>query len=696
MDPANLDMEKIAAHLAGNTMLDENAMNDQTYQQIVSFLKTDKMSTFRSLKTAEDRVKFLYKHEAHWPLLQNIRKGGGAGRGEKDVTLSRQLRDAGNTGFSSQDDDTALKCYNDALLAAPADPWDEQGEDMALAFANRSALYFRQKKFQSSLSDTRLALKCGYPKHLKYKVLQRQAKCLYELGHFKDAKHSYRDAISFMNFCKLNKDQKQNVLNDIQSSMDEIQIHDDTVEDKDCKKFVRESDTESGPNFSRNPKFPSLSKGLTVKYDSDRGRHVIATENIKCGSYLACEDPIVNYLWSENMLSHCSNCFKYVTSLVPCYTCCLVVFCSEKCRSEAWKSFHQYECKAVEAMTSAYQNIFLAYRAVAQKPLKYFLEHKKIFDVYDYHRGGGCYEYEYESDSESGDTEPESEDENHELSGAYEAQDYQNLYNLKTHSKNSSEADNLAMATSASLMLFYLKINNYFGFNASRDSERELNEAEIYIGKLLYHFLEVSMTNSQEIHHAVAWNEEKGITTASIGSSICNTLALFNHSCSPNVARTNFGSTFLFVATEDIRKGQEVTNYYEMQFDTKILKTRQKFLLDHYKFKCRCEACEHNWPMYEFMTKSVAKPGVTAKALHHIKKMYSTISKLSTVDFQEGHYGRVYSMWANYYRELGVTLEKPNKGYVMLSNRLTDALWLRWGTRSSTCMAAKFIDHRVG
>ena len=28
-------------------------------------------------------------------------------------------------------------------------------------------------------------------------------------------------------------------------------------------------------------------------------------------------------------------------------------------------------------------------------------------------------------------------------------------------------------------------------------------------------------------------------------------------------------------------------NYYEMQFDTKILKTRQKFLLDHYKFKCR-------------------------------------------------------------------------------------------------------------
>ena len=44
--------------------------------------------------------------------------------------------------------------------------------------------------------------------------------------------------------------------------------------------------------------------------------------------------------------------------------------------------------------------------------------------------------------------------------------------------------------------------------------------------------------------------------------------------------------------------------------------------------------------MYEFMTKSIAKPGVTAKALHHIKKMYSTIAKLTATDLDEGHYER--------------------------------------------------------
>ena len=44
--------------------------------------------------------------------------------------------------------------------------------------------------------------------------------------------------------------------------------------------------------------------------------------------------------------------------------------------------------------------------------------------------------------------------------------------------------------------------------------------------------------------------------------------------------------------------------------------------------------------MYEFMTKSTAKPGVTAKALHHLKKMYSTIAKLTASDLQAGHYDR--------------------------------------------------------
>jgi len=689
--------------MGGNTTIDETQINDQAYQQIVGFLKTDKLNQFRGLITAEERIKFIYKNEGYWPILQAIRKGApGAGKGEKDGSLSKQMRDAGNSAFTSMDDELALQCYNEALLAAPADPWDGQGEDMALAFANRSALYMRQGKIKECLKDTSLAIKCGYPKHLKYKVYQRQAKCLCDLGNFKEAKMNFREALNFLNSSKINKEQKNNLENEMQAAVDAIQIKDDletallvTDSGPETKTIVVESKPEAIPNILRNPKFPALHKSVTIKYDSRRGRHAVATDDIKCGTYLLYEEPTISFLWSEQLLTHCTYCFSPVTSLVPCFTCCLVVFCSPECRAKAWSSFHQYECKAMEAMTSMYQNIFVAYRAIAQKPLRYFLDNQSKFTKYDHHRAAGCYDYEYESDSDSGDTEPESEDENHEIDSAYRSVDYDNLYNLLTHSRKASEADHLAFSTSACLLLYYLKISNYFGSSASRESDRELNDSEVLIGRLLYHILEVNQYNTQEIHQAVAWNQEKGITTAGIGCAMNPTLALFNHSCTPNTITANIGPNTLMLATESIKKGQEVTSSYSYQFHDKLIKTRKVQLKERYKFDCKCEACERKWPMYEFMTKSVAKPGVNAKALHHIKKMYATISKLTATDFSVGHYDRIHTMWANYYNELFLTLEKPNKGYVRLSSRLQDVLWLRWGSRGPTCQAPPYRDHRI-
>ena len=99
--------------------------------------------------------------------------------------------------------------------------------------------------------------------------------------------------------------------------------------------------------------------------------------------------------------------------------------------------------------------------------------------------------------------------------------------------------------------------------------------------------MEVTMYNSQDILEAVAWNIEKGVTTATIGTSVCSTLALFNHSCAPNLTKANVGSVQLYIATEDIMKGQEIKNYYQFQFHDKIISTRQPFLKDHYKFSCR-------------------------------------------------------------------------------------------------------------
>ena len=47
MDNPSANMEKLAAELSGNTLMDENMMNDQTHQQIIAFLKSEKVNTFR-------------------------------------------------------------------------------------------------------------------------------------------------------------------------------------------------------------------------------------------------------------------------------------------------------------------------------------------------------------------------------------------------------------------------------------------------------------------------------------------------------------------------------------------------------------------------------------------------------------------------------------------------------------------------
>ena len=525
----------------------------------------------------------------------------------------------------------------------------------------------------------------------------------------------FQEALSSLSATKLNKEQKRVVQKEIQAAIDAIQIKDglESVlgglddEDEDGGEEVEEQRL---PGLPRNPKFPSLHQGVTIRYDSARGRHAVATEDIKCGTIILQEEPILSFLWGEHLLTHCSFCLAATSSPVPCYTCCLVVFCSSECRTRAWAQSHQYECKALEALTSEFQNIFPAYRAVAQKPLRYFLDNRSKFEKYDYHRCGGCYEYEYEDNSDSGelryfwliitlipgetDSELDSEDENHEINGPYRSSDYENLFHLITHSEKVAEADTIAFSTSACLLLYYLKISNYFGSSGSRD-RGELSDSELLIARLLHHFLQVLQFNSSEVSQAGSWSPEKGLKMEGIGCSVGNTLALFNHSCNPNTVLARRGATALLLTTSNIRKGQEVTTTYGPVFHEKMIKGRQDLLKERFKFDCTCPACEGKWPVYEFLTKSKVRKGVEAGAVNRLKKMYATISKLTSADLTVGHYDRVQVMWANYCSELELTLESPNKGYVKLASRLRDCLWLRWGSRGPRCEAPKWRDHKI-
>ena len=121
-----------------------------------------------------------------------------------------------------------------------------------------------------------------------------------ELGDFTQAKVNFNNAINFLNFSKINKEQKQSLLAEIQAAIEATEEQ----PGKSSSTPGEETQEDRKPIFSRNSAFPSLHRGLTVKYDSARGRHVVATEHIKCGTYLALE---VGVIFSKTSRYNCEK-----------------------------------------------------------------------------------------------------------------------------------------------------------------------------------------------------------------------------------------------------------------------------------------------------------------------------------------------------------------------------------------------------
>ena len=73
----------------------------------------------------------------------------------------------------------------------------------------------------------------------------------------------------------------------------------------------------------------------------------------------------------------------------------------------------------------------------------------------------------------------------------------------------------------------------------------------------------------------------------------------FNSDCNPNTMRVNVGSTMLLIACRDIKKGEEISDNYCIHFSEMGVNNRTGWLQENYKFKCRCRACEEEWPTFD-------------------------------------------------------------------------------------------------
>lgn len=90
----------------------------------------------------------------------------------KSTSVGIQYRNIGNDFFRTGKYIEALHYYTKSVASSPFD-----GEELALAYGNRSAVLFKLRKFSSALLDINRALRLPHSKSFEDKLLIRKHEC---------------------------------------------------------------------------------------------------------------------------------------------------------------------------------------------------------------------------------------------------------------------------------------------------------------------------------------------------------------------------------------------------------------------------------------------------------------------------------------------------------------------------------------
>ena len=248
----------------------------------------------------------------------------------KNDNLANRLKDEGNKLFMKSKDSSALEKYNEALFHA-----SRNGTALSLILANRSAVFYKQGKFEQCEKDIKMALAWNYPNKMKYKLLDRRAKCLYKLGRFNDMMEDIETVKKLLENEDLSKDKVDKILADLNN----------LVRTKSKQKAVKLQPSKKTVCSSVNNNFSGFSASMRMNYSPGRGRFMVADRDVGVGEVLGAEDPVASSLlpsWSNSL---CTVCFKSAEEApLPCLTCCKARFCSEECWREGEEGSHRWVC----------------------------------------------------------------------------------------------------------------------------------------------------------------------------------------------------------------------------------------------------------------------------------------------------------------------------------------------------------------
>ncbi|KAK2152372.1 hypothetical protein LSH36_330g04048 [Paralvinella palmiformis] len=565
----------------------DNLFDDQFTRLVTTLTSQGRLDAiskeFAEKKSDEERMSFILGLDAVQqhvvvPELQET----------KSSEVASRFRTEGNQLFCQKKYEASVACYTRSVLHAPHyhhQPSDCPDSELALAYANRSAALFHLEQWLDCLADIGHALHCSYPRRLGYKLYTRKGQCLTRLGRYEDAVKSFRSSKEAISDAGLDSRRRTTLTQQLDGFIEK------GLEAAKCTELL--GNVGADPFFSvcsdrlqpelakdcRNGIFPSLSASCDVTFSPDRGRYLVAKRDILPGEVVLVEKPYSSILLPDNYAHYCHYCYKFCYSLAPCPKCTEALYCSDACRMASLKSYHGYECGLLGVLQRSGVGKFghLALRTILQVSCVDVIRYRNMLTRGEFNSITtpllqGC-----------------------DLDGLYLPTNYRTIHCLITHSDDRAVSDLFRRSVMADFLLKCAKEVRYF----DDCSESPNDDVLPFVGGLLLSHLQSFPCNAHEIAE-FELDKENLVESAprELGAAIYSTLSLFNHSCDPAVNRNFYGDVCVVRAIKTIRRSDEISDNYGAVYAVHPREQRRRLLESQYYFRCNCEPCRCDWPLY--------------------------------------------------------------------------------------------------
>ncbi|KAI5637804.1 SET domain-containing protein [Phthorimaea operculella] len=434
--------------------------------------------------------------------------------------VSDLYRNEGNKFYSAKRFRPALEYYNRALLYAPIN-----SQAMKLAFSNRSALLFSVNVFSACINDIETVFSMGCTEHkLAQRLRLRKTEALQRIWIETRIVSLWED--TFFNF-----------------------------------------------NVKRHPEIPCASKNVDVAIESGLPK-IVAAKRISVGKVVAIENPFVSALHQDNYYISCHYCHQLFLNLIPCDGCCVALFCSEECRRECKKDYHDIECEIIHNHKAAPGPASIMALRAALKIKQLCKSWKELIDA----------------------SKIVGEDRMR-CSSIKENFDVKSKFSLLSHNNTSHFLHGEIFNQSFGFGIILRDLANLPSFFPNEAGERD---AAIRALARIMMNLYTSYRKIEIINAAKDVSSGNFTTNIDLNSGWFSFAGKLKHSCDANLLIIGLKNKIALVAIRPIKKGDELTISFLSHYYENMSPFREYRLFCATQTICECRVCTEKWSPLNF------------------------------------------------------------------------------------------------